>query len=176
MLDPGHGGKDPGAISVIGMHEKAINLTVALEAARLLRRRGIAIWLTRATDVYLTLERRAAIANQRRAHLFVSIHADSAVNRSARGFTIYIARRSSSQSHAAAKAIGGAMIHTGLANRKVRKADYRVLVQTRGPAVLVELGYLSNHREAAILAQPHFQKRLAEAVARGICTYLGVRW
>jgi len=176
VVDPGHGGRDPGAISVIGMYEKQINLVVATEAARLLKRRGIDVWLTRATDVYLTLEQRAAIANGRRAHLFVSVHADSAVNRSARGFTVYIARRASSESHRAAGAVERAMRTTGMDSRKIRKADYRVLVQTHGPAILVELGYLSNHREAALLAQPHFQKRLAEAVAQGICGYLGVRW
>ena len=176
VLDPGHGGRDPGAISVIGMFEKYINLVVATEAARLLKQRGVDVWLTRGTDIYLTLEQRAAMGNRLKAHLFVSVHADSAVSRTAKGFTVYVARRSSRQSRAAAGAIVASMKSTALSSRGVRKANYRVLVKTRGPAVLVELGYLSNRVEAAKLSKPQFQKTLAKAVAKGICNYLGVRW
>jgi N-acetylmuramoyl-L-alanine amidase len=65
------------------------------------------------------------------------------------------------------------MAKTGLDNTGVREADYKVLIYTEGPAVLVELGYLSNYQEAALLKDISFQDRLAEAIAKGISDFLG---
>jgi len=171
VIDPGHGGKDPGARSVLGFYEKTVNLSVALEVARLLEQKGLRVRMTRTDDYFVELEDRAAIANDLNADLFVSIHADSFPKSSRRGYTIYVARVASSSSRRAAYAISRSMGGTGLNSFGVQTAGYHVLTGTRGPAVLVELGYLSNRTEAALLRTTSFQDRLAQAVADGICDY-----
>lgn len=172
VIDPGHGGRDPGAIAVTGLYEKTVNYDVAQKVAAILRRRGIDVILTRQGDVFVELESRAEIANHHNADLFVSLHADSAPSASARGFTLYVAEGASADSQRAARNIARAMATTGLENRGVRSANYRVLVTTRGPAVLVEMGYLSNRQEAVLLQNSIFQNRLATAIATGILDYL----
>lgn len=171
VIDAGHGGKDPGASSVLGFYEKGINLSVALEVARLLEQRGLRVKMTRTDDYSVELEDRAAVANDLDADLFVSIHSDSFPESSRRGYTIYIARSASSSSRQAANAIARSMSGTGLNSFGVQTAGYHVLTDTRGPAVLVELGYLSNRSEAALLRSSSFQDRLAQAVADGISDY-----
>ena len=171
VIDAGHGGKDPGATSVLGFYEKGINLSVARQVARLLEQRGLRVKMTRTSDYFVELEDRAAIANNLRADLFVSIHSDSFPKSSRRGCTVYIARSASSSSRQAASAISRSMSGTGLNSFGVQTAGYHVLTGTRGPAVLVELGYLSNRSEAALLRSSSFQTRLAQAVADGISDY-----
>ena len=171
VIDAGHGGKDPGATSVLGFYEKTVNLSVAHKVARLLEQRGLRVKMTRTADYFVELEDRAAIANNLRADLFVSIHSDSFPKSSRRGYTIYIARSASSSSRRAANAIVRSMSGTGLNSFGVQTAGYHVLTGTRGPAVLVELGYLSNRSEAALLRSSSFQNRLAQAVADGISDY-----
>ena len=128
--------------------------------------------MTRDSDRFIELEDRAAVANRNRADLFVSIHADSCQDSSLRGFTMYIARAASWSSNRAASAISRSMARTGLDSRGTRKADYRVLVHIRCPAVLVELGYLSNPSDARPLKNKSFQNRLAQAIANGIVDFL----
>ena len=171
VIDPGHGGKDPGATSVLGFYEKSVNLSVANKVARLLEQRGLRVKMTRTSDRYPELEERVAIANRLNADLFVSIHADSFPKSSRRGFTVYIARSASSSSRRAANAISRSMSGTGLNSFGVQTAGYHVLTGTRGPAVLVEMGYLSNRSEAALLRSSSFQNRLAQAIADGISDY-----
>jgi len=171
VIDAGHGGKDPGATSILGFYEKNINLAVALEVARLLEQRGLTVAMTRTDDYFVELEDRAAIANSLDADLFVSIHADSFPKNTRRGFTVYVANVASSSSRRAASAIARSMSSTGLNSFGVQMANYHVLTDTRGPAVLVELGYLSNRSEAALLRSNSFQNHLAQAVADGISDY-----
>ncbi len=173
VIDAGHGGKDPGAISSLGYYEKVVNLEVARKVGYLLRNKGLKVVMTRESDRFIELEERAAVANRHGADLFVSIHSDSSSNSSARGFTIYVARSASWSSRRAAAAIGRAMLRAGLTSRGTERADYRVLVQTRCPAVLIELGYLSNRDEARLLRSSSFQDRLARAIAEGISEFLG---
>ncbi len=172
VIDAGHGGRDPGATSILGYQEKAVTLHVGIEAARLLSERGLDVILTRGSDVFVPLEQRAAAANQRKADIFVSIHADAAANRAARGFTLYTCRKPSSASQRVAGAIENRMADTGFESRGIRKADFRVLVQTHCPAVLVELGYLSNPQDAALLARESVLAGLARAVADGVCDHI----
>lgn len=172
VIDAGHGGKDPGAISCLGFYEKTVNLKVALGVAHLLAQRGVTARLTRRTDVFIELEDRPAVANRLRADLFVSIHADHAPRRSARGFTLYVARRPSAASQSAADALVRSMNTLGIPNRGVRKKDFIVLAGCDRPAVLIEMGYLSNRQEAALLADATFQNRVARAIARGISAAL----
>jgi len=91
LIDPGHGGKDPGAAGVSGStQEKGLTLAMARELADLLEQRGrVRVALTREDDRYLTLEQRAAIARRLQAGLFLSLHMDSAPNPLAKGATVY---------------------------------------------------------------------------------------
>ncbi|MFA5424719.1 MAG: N-acetylmuramoyl-L-alanine amidase [Phycisphaerae bacterium] len=169
VIDPGHGGKDPGAISVKGFYEKTVNLSVARKLADRLRKRGLNVILTRNSDVFVELEQRAAIANQRKADLFVSIHADSSLTRTEKGYSVYVAKQASYGSQKVARAIA-AQLHTlSPDGNGIKQADYRVLVKTKMPAVLVEMGYISNHGEAALISTDAFQNRIADAISAGIC-------
>jgi len=172
VIDAGHGGNDPGAMSTGGLHEKDINLAVAVKVADLLEQRGIGVLLTRQQDRFIELEERANIANRRNADLFVSIHSDSNPDRGRQGFTVFVARAASPETYRAATCIGQAMAATGSDSHGVREADYKVLVNTSGPAVLVEMGYLSNVQDTARLRDPAWQNRLAQAIATGILTYV----
>jgi N-acetylmuramoyl-L-alanine amidase len=154
------------------MHEKHINLQITGKLAAALRSKGIDVTVTRRGDHYVELEDRAAIGNRRKADLFVSIHGDSVPDPSVRGFTLYIAENASRASYAAARAIERAMATTGQKSRGIRRAEYRVLVQAQGPAVLIETGYLSNRQDAALLQNSRFQSRLAAAIASGIADFL----
>ncbi|MBM4025198.1 MAG: N-acetylmuramoyl-L-alanine amidase [Planctomycetes bacterium] len=172
VLDAGHGGQDPGTSSATGTQEKHINLAVALKVADLLEQAGVAVIMTRQHDRFIDLEARADLANRRKTDLFVSIHADWAPNRSVQGFTIYVARAASADARRAAQAISQTMAATGCDTRGIREADFKVLVLTNCPAVLVELGYLSHVQEAARLRDPAWQNRLAQAIAAGILAYV----
>ncbi|MGD9110403.1 MAG: N-acetylmuramoyl-L-alanine amidase, partial [Phycisphaerales bacterium] len=169
VIDAGHGGDDPGAISVRGFYEKTVNLKVAKKAVAKLRQRGLNVIMTRRNDRFVELERRAEIANQHRADLFVSIHADSCLNRSVKGFSVYVARNASYESVAAAKAIAKRMANVSPDGNGIKRADFRVLVKTKMPAVLVEMGYISNHGEAHLIASDSFQNQVAQAICDGIC-------
>jgi N-acetylmuramoyl-L-alanine amidase len=171
VIDPGHGGKDPGATSDYGYNEKTVNFDVALQVAQILRDKGHRIIMTRDSDEFIELEERAAIANRSKAAIFVSIHADSCATSSKNGFTIYVARSGSSASTRLANAIDNCMAQTGISSNSIRQADYRVLTHTRCPAVLIELGYLSNYWEAKQLKNISMQKQLAQAIADGVTDY-----
>ena len=90
MLDPGHGGSNPGASGVTGLHEKQLSLVLANRVAERLRARGVAVQLTRTTDRTLTLRQRVAIADRVPADLFVSIHANASPTRAQRGYETYV--------------------------------------------------------------------------------------
>jgi len=104
VLDPGHGGKDPGAIGYSGVYEKNITLSMAKELKVILEKEGYKVHLTRSTDIFIPLRDRVKIARKYNADLFLSIHADSAVNRSAKGLSVYTLSETASDKEAAALA------------------------------------------------------------------------
>lgn len=171
VVDAGHGGKDPGTM-VAGSNEKHITLQVARKVAALLSQRGVNVVMTRDRDEFIELEERAEVANQRDTDLFVSIHADSSPDRSISGFTVYVSREASRDAYKAAQAVSATLSRTGSGTRGIREADYKVLVQTRCPAILVELGYLSNYTDSRHLQDNTFQTRLAQAIAAGVMNYV----
>ncbi len=168
VIDPGHGGKDPGAISRTGAYEKTINLRIAQKVAAILKQKGFKVLMTRNSDVYPELEERSAMANRAGADFYVAIHCDSSETRSMRGHTVYVARSASSASQTAADILDSALAATGFPSKGVRGADYKVLVNTYCPAILIECGYLSHSTEASLLNQAAFQDKLAKIIADGI--------
>ncbi len=171
VIDPGHGGDDPGTISRGGLREKTITLATAKELAWILKQDGYDVALTRQSDVFMDLDDRAAIANRFGADLFVSIHADTYVVPAVSGFTVYTCREASTECRAAADAVAEALQKAGDEGLGVRRANYRVLLLTQCPAILVELGYLSNSHDAAALSDQAVQASLARSIADGINEY-----
>lgn len=168
LIDPGHGGKDPGALGD-PLNEKAVNLLVARRLKRELQARGARVSMTRQDDRFIELDARARMAERMRVDYFVSIHADAAPNNSqARGPTIFIARGASRTSRNVATAIDRELRSAGFPSRGVRERGFRVLVGHSRPAALVECGFLTNRAEAKLLSTPRYQAEISVAIARGI--------
>lgn len=169
ILDPGHGGKDKGAIWG-GVRESDLNLKVARKMETLLKARGIGVSMTRRSDQFISLSRRAQIANRYRNAIFVSIHFNASTHTSVRGIETYYA---SDKGKKLATAIQTKLISKLRAkDRKVRKAgQYAVLKLTNCPAVLVECGYISNAYERKRCNSSWYQSLCASAIVEGIIQY-----
>lgn len=174
VIDPGHGGEDPGAISYLGYHEDDINLQISTKIATYLRQAGVEVIMTRTTDKTLTLDDRVNLANRVDPDLFVSIHENTNHSRNTRGYMILVASNASERSKQAARALDRNMETTGIKSKGMRKDSrgLRVLKSTTCPAVLIECGHISNPTEETLLESPSFQKRMARAIADGILDYL----
>ena len=172
VIDPGHGGSQRGTKSVLGHKEKDVNLKIAHKVTANLRQAGVDVLMTRESDMTVSLEARAALSNRVNADLFVSIHCDWIGDSMHKGFTIYRARSASWGSKKAGRILENHLSNAGIPSKGVRSEDFRVLVQTNGPAVLVECGYMSNYDEAALLVDPWYQNKIARAIADGILEYL----
>ncbi|QSF43143.1 N-acetylmuramoyl-L-alanine amidase [Paenibacillus tianjinensis] len=174
VLDAGHGAKDSGAIGVTKKYEKNFNLAVVLKAAELLKKESnIDVVLTRSDDTFLELKDRAAMANNLHADLFISVHANSSASSAATGSETYYQRASS-------KALASVMHKylvqaTGLSDRGVRYGNFHVIRETTMPAVLLEVGYLSNKGDESLLFSEALQNRVAAGMVSGIKEYLGLK-
>jgi N-acetylmuramoyl-L-alanine amidase len=174
IIDPGHGGKDPGTHAASGMIEKNLVLAVGRAAAERLRARGVDVHMTRSDDRFIELDDRAYSATQYRANVFVSIHADWNPSSGKRGHTVLLPQSYSPAASALGYAVSRSLVAAGWPSYGVRH-DTRglaVLRKTACPAVLVELGFLSNSADAAQLSSPAVQERLGQAIADGIADYL----
>lgn len=168
VLDPGHGGKDPGTTACRDAPEKTIVLAVARGVRDRLTAAGVDVVMTRDDDQFVELEDRAAISNRSACDLFVAVHADSTARSAVCGHTVYVAGGAGKATLAAADYLDCQLGAVTGCSRGLRRAEYRVLVKNERPAVLVEIGYLSNRSEAARLCSRAYQVRLAEAIADGI--------
>ncbi len=218
VIDPGHGGADPGAISIGGAYEKNIALSVAQRLHGILKRSPrLRVYLTRKDDVFIPLQERVARAHALHADLFVSIHADSIPDPRMRGASVFTLSEKASDKYAAEVAarenkddlltdidlsrqtaeVSNILVDLArreTANRSIslahfiakdlrrhgavldpclRSAGFVVLKTLEVPAVLVEIGCLSNRTEERQLRSPRYQQGIASAVARGIKEYCG---
>jgi N-acetylmuramoyl-L-alanine amidase len=173
VLDAGHGGKDPGAPAINGRHEKEYTLAITLKVKALLDKEPkIKPYLTRSDDTFVELNERAKIANDLKADLFISFHANRTDSPSVTGAETYYSR---SDSLAFAKVIHKHLVAgTGLADRKIRQANFAVIKKTTMPAVLLEAGYLSNKNDTAALFDDARQNRIAAEIVAGIKEYLKI--
>ena len=221
LIDPGHGGKDPGAVKRGSSKEKDINLEVAKNLYNLLKKeRGFEVKITRDKDVFITLGNRAKMGNDFKADVFVSIHANAAKRASANGFEVYFRSDKASDAEAAETAAlenealqyegkeGGNvtfadLLLKSLANNEninqssklaghirnsvskksaylgikvrqdnaIRQANFYVLRGVHAPAVLVEMGYLSNANDRKRLNTKSVKQRMAESIRDGIISY-----
>lgn len=182
VIDPGHGGAQPGARwrednKVI--EEKTIVLAIGRHVAELLSREGAKVILTRSDDTAIGLYERTALANNAQAHFFISIHCDSNLRpNSASGTTIYY-HKDDADSRALGQAILNEIVKiSGLPSRGVRsdsmlyQTGLAVLRTSQMPAVLIEVGYLNHAVDRAKLVDPQFQKRIAEAIVKGLKSHV----
>ncbi len=173
MLDPGHGGIDPGAVGIGGLQEKGVVLSVAQHTAAALRAQGIAVQMTRQGDQTVDLQPRADRAIADRATVFVSIHAN-AVNMQrpeVNGLETYYY---STAGQVLATALQRQVLSTMAMNdRGVRQARFLVLRRTTMPAALIEIGFVTGATDAPKLRDPQWQAQMGQAIAQGILNYLG---
>lgn len=211
VIDPGHGGKDPGATAVTGVHERAIVLKAALTLKAMLEKeRRYEVKLTREDNRFVELEDRVGIARDFGADLFISLHADAAANSSVSGASVYtissngekridreaskndwrmpiedgtslevggiledlIKRETKTRSAEFAEALLPELALAGPVLRDTHKnAGFYVLLAPDVPAVLLEMGFLTNKADAKRLASARGRKKSMQAVKRGIDTY-----
>ena len=212
VIDPGHGGRDPGAVGPKGTLEKTITTAAGLELKALLESTGrYSVLLTRGGDSYVKHDDRIRLARRQQADLFISLHADSAPNSKTRGASVYtladrargrskrivnsqnwimdvdlseqsdpvgdilvdLAQRSTeSQSEAFADILLDNLDgKTALVGNSHRRAGYYVLLAPDVPAVLLELGFLSNAEDEALLRTKAHRVALMKAVRQSVDTY-----
>lgn len=175
MLDPGHGGRDPGAVGIGGLQEKGVVLAVSHHVAAALQAQGVAVQMTRQSDQTVDLQPRADVATAAGATVFVSIHAN-AVNMQrpeVNGLETYYY---SEAGRVLATALQNQVLSTMAMNdRGVRQARFLVLRRTAMPAALIEIGFVTGAIDAPKLRDPRWQAQMGQAIAQGILNYLSGR-
>nr|WP_263858303.1 N-acetylmuramoyl-L-alanine amidase [Waterburya agarophytonicola] len=171
IIDPGHGGDDPGTIGIGGFREKDVVLPISLDVAEILKTQGIEVIMTRDTDNFISLEGRTDLANDLDADLFVSIHAN-AINLSrpdVNGLETYYYK----SGRRLAEVIHWSILNgVNIDDRGIRRARFYVLRHSIAPAVLVEVGFLTGEVDSSRLKNPNHRRQMAEAIARGIIEYI----
>jgi N-acetylmuramoyl-L-alanine amidase len=172
VVDAGHGGKDHGAIRD-GVKEKDLNLAVATYLADALRAKGMQVVMTRTGDSFVPLPEISGFANRNNPDLFVSVHHNASTNTAIAGLETYYYHARSIP--LAKKVHGQVASQLDAPDRGVRQAKFYVINHTTAPAILVEVGYVSNPSELQRLQQTERQKKVAEAIAVGVVQYLNAR-
>lgn len=178
MIDPGHGGKDPGAKAELPLVcvEKNLTLYLAKKTALYLKNKGVPTVLTRESDMYVSLEDRVKLAESKQAKLFVSIHGNAAKNKEAEGIEVFYSEagneRSKRSKHLANMLFASALKRTKAKPRSVKKSNLYVVKNTEVPAALIETGFLTHQKEAKRLLDPLYLDLLSLGIAEGIFAYL----
>ena len=170
VLDPGHGGSDPGAVGINGIQEKQVTLAIAQQLAAYLTQQGVQVILTRTDDRDVELEPRVQMAEQVHANLFVSIHANSiSMDRpDVNGIETYYY----SSGEQMAQVIQDSLVQgTGMNDKGTHSARFYVLRRTSMPAVLIETGFVTGSDDAPRLANAIFQNQMALSIAQGILRF-----
>jgi N-acetylmuramoyl-L-alanine amidase len=172
MLDPGHGGADPGAVGIGGLQEKLVVMNVAHQAAAILRSQGITVQLTRDGDQTVDLQPRVEMAEAAGASIFVSIHANAVDMQrpEVNGLETYYYSESGA---VLAEILHRRVMNTMAMNdRGVKQARFFVLRRTSMPASLIEIGFVTGAADAPKLRDPAWQAQMGQAIAAGILDYL----
>ena len=197
VIDPGHGGKDPGAIGRTGIMEKDLALDIALRVRVHLAALGVRVVMTRDTDRYWTLEDRPFLAARGSGDAFVSIHLNASATRTVRGVETFVTAAENDPPTAESRLTGrypavpnnrfnhsntvlGHQIQRALVgitraeDRGLKRARFQVLKDSAMPSALVECGFLSNPQEEQKLATPSYRETVAQGIAQGIVNYLSM--
>lgn len=184
VVDPGHGGSDPGAIGINGNQEKELVLKIAWEMIKINLSNPeyeFKVYLTRYKDTLISLRDRTKLAKALRADIFISLHCNHSDNPNAKGLEVYVSSRISQQSkesillaYRIQKEISKEL---GFKSRGVKFANFKVLRESTGfyPSVLVELGFLSNWEEGNWFSNPENINNLASLILLAIRKSLDFR-
>lgn len=170
VLDAGHGGSDPGA-QRSDVNEKDITMAIINKLKKVLEQKGARIVLTRSDDTFISLEERVRITNQVNPNLFLSVHINSLQSISdAHGIETYY---QTDRSLPLAVRVHDSLVSgLGAPDRSVRKARFYVINHTPVPAILAEVGYITNKTERDRLISSEYQIKIANALARGVMLFL----
>ncbi|MDJ1170503.1 N-acetylmuramoyl-L-alanine amidase [Roseofilum sp. BLCC_M154] len=171
VIDPGHGGRDPGAVGIRGLRETDVVLDISRQVAAILQQNGVQVVLTRDREVEIDLAPRVNLAERVNANLFVSIHANaiSMSRPDVNGVETYYYNSGARL----AQAIQGSILRSiPMTDRGVKSARFYVLRRTSMPSVLVETGFVTGAQDAPRLATPAFRSQMAQAIANGILLYI----
>lgn len=184
VIDPGHGGADPGKIGVNDAKEKEINLEIAKKVKKMLEDKGVKVIMTREEDQMLStdgegshkvqdMKERVRLINEAMPDMAVSIHQNSYSAGEVRGAQVFYYTHST-DGEKMAETMQKALLSLDKDNRRQAKADstYYLLRRTEVPTIIVECGFLSNYEEAEKLVTRKYQKEVAEAIVKGIETCL----
>lgn len=174
VIDPGHGGKDSGAVGIGGVQEKNVILPIGKRIAEVLERNGIQVIMTRDSDYFVTLPGRVIMSERAKADVFVSIHANSAgANRpEVNGLETYYYDNGLTL----ARIVHSKILQSlNVKDRNVRKARFYVLRKNSMPSILVETGFVTGREDVTNLNSPAYQNQMALAIAQGILEYLRSR-
>ena len=170
VIDPGHGGDDPGAVvNFSDKHEADHTLTTALLVKKELEAMGAKVFLTRTNDSSVSLSERADISNKNNADAFISIHFDSAEDSSLSGTTTYyFSEKSENLSQTVNKYLAR---NLPLKNQGSRFQNFMVLRDNARPSILLELGYLNNQGDNKVISSEEYQQNIAKSIANALKEY-----
>ena len=175
VIDPGHGGSEPGAIGCLGDKEKDINLRIGLELQDRLRLMGANVIMTRECDGYVSLDDRIKIAEQNCPQIFVSIHLNSIPDidmniRKNRGTSVYYYNDNSKE---LAKIVQKSLLkELSTRNDGVKQGSFKVLRRSEYLSILVEAAYMTNPMDSVLYREEGFAYNAARGIADGILNYL----
>jgi N-acetylmuramoyl-L-alanine amidase len=174
VIDPGHGGPDPGAVGINSLRETDVVLDVGLQVAQLLQAKGVQVLMTRTSEVDVDLPPRAALANSSGADLFLSIHANalSMSRPDVNGIETFYFESPRARGLAQAVQDEVLAVSPGSPDRGARTARFYVIRRTVMPSALVELGFVTGQLDSPRLADPAHRRRLALAISRGLLNVL----
>ena len=174
VIDPGHGGPDSGAVGIGGLRETDVVLDVSKIVTNILKKKGVKVKMTRTKDIDLDLEPRVSMANDTRADIFVSIHANASIGKKRNINGLETFYYSGWKGRLLAQKIQKQItkVSPGSPDRGIRKGSYFVIKQTNMPAVLVEIGFITGRLDGTRLNKDMHRERVAYAIARGILEYL----
>ena len=174
VIDPGHGGPDPGAVGIGGLRETDVVLDVSLQVSKFLAAKGVKVIMTRKNEIDLDLPPRVAKANRSKADAFISIHANASRGnrRDVNGLETYY--YTGYRGYNLAKSIHKEIVKVayGSPDRGVRSSRFFVIRRTDMPAALVEIGFVTGRIDSRKLKQANHRQKLAFAISKGILDYL----
>ena len=177
MIDAGHGGTDPGALGVLKgktIKEKDLTLSISRKVRSILESNGYATSMTRTGDTLPSLEERPAQANDEDCALFVSIHINSAAAEEANGTEVYYSDENNDDDYGvtshelADNVLEGMLKYMKSTDRGVRMANWAVTRRANMPAILLEVGFISNEAELKKMCSDDYQNKVARGIAEGI--------
>lgn len=185
LVDAGHGGVDPGKVSITGTNEKEINLQIALLLKEILEADGFEVVMTREEDKGLyeesdqnkkvaDMKARCLLAEQSHADILVSVHQNSYQEEEVHGAQVFYYSKSKAGEQLATSVQNAIKEIADPDNTRMAKGNdsYYILLNVECPAIIAECGFLSNYEEAELLEEKKYQKKVAEAIAKGIKDYL----